>query len=229
MQEDNVFMTTHPPDQQKLWLAARCSGAAPTYFRFVYASFCISRYWLWIFVLLCYSFQTVVSGSCIYCIVDSICVWVSVCSLCSVLYVCMCNVFISWCVVSPCCVGFLFLCFVSLVCVSVCWVPLFVFMYAYCFHFFLCLCLVPLVCLPFSIYSIFLVWMVYTVVWSGTWWKCTDSLPSDMTFDTRLAYIHSSLHSEVADKYTHPSAITPSWCCNMCAVVKNEIMELKNI
>ncbi|XP_045114942.1 85/88 kDa calcium-independent phospholipase A2-like isoform X2 [Portunus trituberculatus] len=32
MQEDNVFMHTHPPDKQKIWLAARCSGAAPTYF-----------------------------------------------------------------------------------------------------------------------------------------------------------------------------------------------------
>ncbi|XP_045114944.1 85/88 kDa calcium-independent phospholipase A2-like isoform X4 [Portunus trituberculatus] len=35
MQEDNVFMHTHPPDKQKIWLAARCSGAAPTYFRTV--------------------------------------------------------------------------------------------------------------------------------------------------------------------------------------------------
>ncbi|KAK8393769.1 hypothetical protein O3P69_006823 [Scylla paramamosain] len=32
MQEDSVFMHTHPPDKQKIWLAARCSGAAPTYF-----------------------------------------------------------------------------------------------------------------------------------------------------------------------------------------------------
>ncbi|KAK8393770.1 hypothetical protein O3P69_006823 [Scylla paramamosain] len=35
MQEDSVFMHTHPPDKQKIWLAARCSGAAPTYFRTV--------------------------------------------------------------------------------------------------------------------------------------------------------------------------------------------------
>ncbi|KAK3864297.1 hypothetical protein Pcinc_030012 [Petrolisthes cinctipes] len=32
IQEASVFMTTQPPDQQKLWHAARCSGAAPTYF-----------------------------------------------------------------------------------------------------------------------------------------------------------------------------------------------------
>ncbi|XP_069951966.1 85/88 kDa calcium-independent phospholipase A2 isoform X3 [Cherax quadricarinatus] len=32
IQENNVFMTTQPPDKQKMWLAARCSGAAPTYF-----------------------------------------------------------------------------------------------------------------------------------------------------------------------------------------------------
>lgn len=32
IQEDNVFMHTQPPDKQKIWLAARCSGAAPTYF-----------------------------------------------------------------------------------------------------------------------------------------------------------------------------------------------------
>lgn len=35
IQEDNVFMHTQPPDKQKIWLAARCSGAAPTYFRWV--------------------------------------------------------------------------------------------------------------------------------------------------------------------------------------------------
>ncbi|XP_045595679.2 85/88 kDa calcium-independent phospholipase A2 isoform X1 [Procambarus clarkii] len=33
IQENNVFMTTQAPDKQKMWLAARCSGAAPTYFR----------------------------------------------------------------------------------------------------------------------------------------------------------------------------------------------------
>ncbi|XP_042230313.1 85/88 kDa calcium-independent phospholipase A2-like isoform X2 [Homarus americanus] len=33
IQENNVFMTTQRPDTQKMWLAARCSGAAPTYFR----------------------------------------------------------------------------------------------------------------------------------------------------------------------------------------------------
>ncbi|XP_066990221.1 85/88 kDa calcium-independent phospholipase A2-like isoform X3 [Macrobrachium rosenbergii] len=33
IEEENVFMSTQPPDSQKVWLAARCSGAAPTYFR----------------------------------------------------------------------------------------------------------------------------------------------------------------------------------------------------
>ncbi|XP_068205058.1 85/88 kDa calcium-independent phospholipase A2-like isoform X2 [Palaemon carinicauda] len=33
IEEENVFMSTQPPDKQKVWLAARCSGAAPTYFR----------------------------------------------------------------------------------------------------------------------------------------------------------------------------------------------------
>ncbi|KAK7081429.1 85/88 kDa calcium-independent phospholipase A2 [Halocaridina rubra] len=33
IEEENVFMPTHPPDKQKVWLTARCSGAAPTYFR----------------------------------------------------------------------------------------------------------------------------------------------------------------------------------------------------
>ena len=33
IEEENVFMSTQPPEKQKVWLAARCSGAAPTYFR----------------------------------------------------------------------------------------------------------------------------------------------------------------------------------------------------
>ncbi|XP_047501308.1 85/88 kDa calcium-independent phospholipase A2-like isoform X1 [Penaeus chinensis] len=33
VQENSVFMSTQPPEKQKIWLAARCSGAAPTYFR----------------------------------------------------------------------------------------------------------------------------------------------------------------------------------------------------
>ncbi|XP_071526358.1 85/88 kDa calcium-independent phospholipase A2-like isoform X2 [Panulirus ornatus] len=32
IKESSVFMNTQPPDKQKMWLAARCSGAAPTYF-----------------------------------------------------------------------------------------------------------------------------------------------------------------------------------------------------
>ncbi|XP_063597651.1 85/88 kDa calcium-independent phospholipase A2-like isoform X2 [Penaeus indicus] len=32
VQENSVFMSTQPPEKQKIWLAARCSGAAPTYF-----------------------------------------------------------------------------------------------------------------------------------------------------------------------------------------------------
>ncbi|XP_042879102.1 85/88 kDa calcium-independent phospholipase A2-like isoform X2 [Penaeus japonicus] len=34
VQENSVFMSTQPPEKQKIWLAARCSGAAPTYFRY---------------------------------------------------------------------------------------------------------------------------------------------------------------------------------------------------